>query len=118
MCATYRKIKGGCSSHQIRNVVVEELLLTAIREMSDFTKNYETEFVELLTKKSKSETEKGLRDNKRELEQSKTRITKLDKIIQKLYEDNVEGKISDERFKKLSDTYEIEIGRASCRERV
>lgn len=108
VCATYRKIKGGCSSHQIRNVVVEELLLTAIKEMTAFAKNYEVEFVELLTKKSKSETEKGLRDNKRELEQSKTRITKLDQIIQKLYEDNVEGKISDERFKKLSETYEIE----------
>lgn len=40
---------------------------------------------------------------KRELEQSQTRISKLDEIIQRLYEDNIEGKISDERFAKMSE---------------
>ena len=37
-----------------------------------------------------------------------SRIAKLDSLIQKLYEDNVEGKISDERFMKLTQTYELE----------
>lgn len=62
----------------------------------------------MIAKKSKAETDKELREAKRELEQSKARIRKLDDIIQKLYEDNVDGKISDERFKKLSETYEAE----------
>ena len=57
---------------------------------------------------SKAETEKTLRDEKRELEQAQTRIHKLDTIIQRLYEDNVEGKISDERFAKMSESYEAE----------
>ena len=108
VCATYRKIKGGCTSHQIRNVVVEELLLDSIRSITTFAKDHEDEFLQMLTKKNKSETEKSLRDNKRELEQSKARISKLDQIIQRLYEDNVEGKISDERFTKMSDSYEVE----------
>lgn len=36
------------------------------------------------------------------------RIAKLDMLIQKIYEDNVEGKISDERFAKMSASYEVE----------
>lgn len=47
-------------------------------------------------------------DGKRELEQAQARIQKLDEIIQRLYEDNVEGKISDERFVKMSASYEEE----------
>ena len=108
VCATYRKIKGGCSSHQIRNVVVEELLLDGIRKVTAFARNYEQEFVELVTKKTRTELDKSLRDCKRELEQSQARIKKLDEIIQKLYEDNIEGKISDERFAKMSANYEAE----------
>jgi site-specific DNA recombinase len=45
VCATYRKVKGGCSSHQIRNVVVEELLLDGIRQITAFARAHEDEFV-------------------------------------------------------------------------
>ena len=109
VCATYRK-KGKeiCSSHQIRNVVIEDFLLTGIREITGYVQSHENEFVEMITKKSKAEADRGLREAKRELEQSKARIRKLDDIIKKLYEDNVEGKISDERFMKLSENYESE----------
>ena len=49
-----------------------------------------------------------LRSSNRELAQAEERIGKLDGLIQRLYEDNVEGKISDERFAKLSASYEAE----------
>lgn len=49
-----------------------------------------------------------MRDCKRELEQSQARISKFDEIIQRLYEDNIEGKISDERFAKMTANYEAE----------
>ena len=108
VCATYRKIKGGCSSHQIRNVVVEELLLDGIRRVTAFARNFEEEFVEMVTKKTRSELDKSMRDSRRELEQAQARIAKLDEIIQRLYEDNIEGKISDERFAKMTANYEAE----------
>jgi site-specific DNA recombinase len=108
VCATYRKIKGGCSSHQIRNVVVEELLLDGIRRVTAFARNFEEEFVEMVTKKTRSELDKSMRDSKRELEQAQARIAKLDEIIQRLYEDNIGGKISDERFAKMTANYEAE----------
>lgn len=108
VCATYRKIKGGCSSHQIRNVVVEELLLDGIRRVTAFARDCEEEFVEMVTKKTRSELDKSMRDSRRELEQAQARIAKLDEIIQRLYEDNIEGKISDERFTKMTANYEAE----------
>ncbi len=108
VCATYRKIKGGCSSHQIRNVVVEELLLDGIRRITAFARDHEDEFVEMVTKKTRIKLDKSMRDGKRELEQSQARIKKLDEIIQRLYEDNIEGKISDERFAKMTANYEAE----------
>jgi len=62
----------------------------------------------MLANKSQAEINKSQRDNKRELDQANKRMVKLDTIIQKLYEDNVEGKISDERFMKMSASYEEE----------
>lgn len=108
VCATYRKIKGGCSSHQIRNVVVEELLLDGIKQITAFATKHESEFVQMVTKKTQAELNRSLRDSKKELELAQARITKLDIIIQRLYEDNIEGKISDERFTKMSTNYEDE----------
>ena len=108
VCATYRKIKGGCSSHQIRNAIVEELLLDGIRRVTAFARDCEDEFVEMVTKKTRSELDKSMRDSRRESEQAQARIAKLDEIIQRLYEDNIEGKISDERFAKMTANYEAE----------
>jgi len=108
VCATYRKQKGKCSSHQIRNVVIEQLLLDDIRRVTSYAREHEDEFVRLVTQKSKQETEHNLRESKKELEAAKERVTKLDGIIQRLYEDNIEGKVSDERFAKLTATYEAE----------
>lgn len=108
VCATYRKQKGKCSSHQIRNVVIEQLLLEDIRRVTSYAREHEDEFVRLVTQKSKQETERNLRESKKELEAAKARVSKLDGIIQRLYEDNIEGKVSDERFAKLTATYEAE----------
>lgn len=113
--STYRKVKGGCSSHQIRNIVIEQLLLADIQRVTAFARNHEDEFLQLVTDLSEKELNKTTKDNRKELEQANQRIAKLDSIIQKLYEDNVEGKISDERFIKLSSNYETEQSQLSAR---
>lgn len=116
VCATYRKKgKDVCPSHQIRNSEIEKHLLAGIREITGYVQAHEDEFVEMITKKSRAEVDKSLRDGKRELEQSQARIHKLDEIIQRLYEDNIEGKISDERFAKMSENYEAEQKTLECR---
>ena len=84
------------------------MLLDGIRRVTAYARENENEFVEMVTKKTRTELDKSMRDGKRELEQSQARIKKLDDIIQRLYEDNIEGKISDERFAKMTTNYEAE----------
>ena len=109
VCANYRKkTKAACSSHQIRNVVIERLLLEDLRRVTAFAKNHEEEFVRLVTDSASRSLNREMKDNRKEYEQSQARIAALDKIIQRLYEDNVTGRISDERFARMSATYEAE----------
>lgn len=109
VCATYRK-KGKhiCTSHQIRNVVIEQLLLEDIQRITAYARENEAEFIDMVTQSKTKEIDRSLRESRREYEQAKARIAKLDTIVQKLYEDNLEGKISDERFMRMSSTYEAE----------
>lgn len=104
VCATYRKVKGGCSSHQIHNVQVEEILLRELHRIIAYAREHESEFIELVTKQSENDLNRRLRDSHKELEQAKSRIAKLDTIVQRLYEDNCDGKSSDERFARMSAT--------------
>lgn len=108
VCATYRKVKGGCSSHQIRNVVVEQLVAEDLRKVLAFAKEREAEFIRIVTNNSEKELAKELRLSQKEYDQSRTRIAAIDKIIQKLYEDKVLGNITEERFHKMSTDYEAE----------
>lgn len=109
VCATYRKRgKHNCTSHQIKNVDIEKALLYMIQQVTAFARDYENEFIELVTKNSNKELERKIRESKKELEQSHARVSKIDLLIQRLYEDNVEGKISDEQFIKMTSSYEKE----------
>ena len=108
VCATYRKIKGGCTSHQIHNVQVEKILLRELRHITAYAREHEADFVQLVTRQSEKELNRQLRASNRELTQAEARIEKLDVIMQRLYEDIVEGKISDERYARMSASYEAE----------
>ena len=79
---------------------MEEILLREIRKNTSFAKEHEDEFVDLALKKKTCELNQVLRSQKKDLEDSKNRVVKLDSIVQNLYEDNLEGKISDQRFEK------------------
>lgn len=116
VCATYRKKgKSVCPSHQIRNSVIEQLLLEDLQRVTAYARNHEDEFLRLVTRNSEKALDRELRDCRKEYEQAKARITKLDTLIQRIYEDNVEGKISDDRFAKLSGNYETEQAQLQSR---
>ncbi len=122
MCSTYRKKKGGCSYHKIRNVVVEQLLMQQIQAVTAFAREPEDDFVALIAQKSEKELDRQIRDSRKELDQPKARIAKLDTIIQRLYDDNLEGNISDDGFYKMSVAYEEEqnqlVEKVSALERI
>ena len=115
VCSSYRKHKGMCTPHQIHNVQVEAILLSELKRITAYARAHESEFVELVTKQNEKELSRLMRDSNRELAQAKERIGKLDTIVQRLYEDNVDGKISDERFTRMSATYEAEQKRLEAR---
>ena len=116
VCATYRKKgKSVCPSHQIRNSVIEQLLLEDLQRVTAYARNHEDEFLRLVTRNSEKALDRELRDCRKEYEQAKARIAKLDTLIQRIYEDNVEGKISDDRFAKLSGNYEPEQAQLQSR---
>ena len=104
----WRSVPGGCTSHQIHNVQVEKILLRELRRITAYAHEHEDDFVQLVTRQSEKELNRQLRDSNRELAQAEARIQKLDVIMQRLYEDNVDGKISDERFARMAKTYEDE----------
>jgi site-specific DNA recombinase len=85
VCATYRK-KGKhiCTSHQIRNVEIEKVLIYMIQQVTTFARDNEAEFIELVTKSNAKSVEREIRESRKEYEQSKARINKLDTIIQRL----------------------------------
>ena len=89
-------------------MVLEEIVLHDLNRVLSFASNHEKEFIELVTSSTQAELDKTARQAKREYESAMARINKLDSIIQKLYEDNLEGKISDERFQKMTESYELE----------
>ena len=87
---------------------LEKLVLADLQRVFGTAKENEAEFFGLLQTNVSDEIKKVLSIKTIERDEGARRIKKLDKIIQRLYEDNVRGKITDERFKKLSKTYEEE----------
>ena len=109
-CSEYNKGKRKTctSTHYIRVDFLEQIVLAEIRRLTRFACKHEDEFTTAVADYSKKvmETEQRIRQN--ELKSLIARDKELDVLFQKIYEDNVSGKISDERFAKLSAKYETE----------
>ena len=108
VCSNYRSDTHNCSMHYIRNVVVEQLVLENLREVVSYVKAYEDEFVQMVMDADMKQKSKELAKKKRVLSDKEKRYIQLDSLFQRIYEDNVSGKLSDERFTKLSQGYEAE----------
>ena len=115
-CSTYRKRQGLCSAHQIRIKIIDEIVLEDIKRHIEFAKEHEDEFMKLVSSESTANITKSLNLLNKELNASKARIEKLDSIIQNLYEDKISGVVSEERFKKMNENYELE--QASLKEKI
>lgn len=107
-CANYKSGRGSCQIHFIRNVVLEKIVLEAINSLADFVRCYEPVFLYLMAQKDilskRTETSK-LRTA---IENEKRRIQDLDKLIERIYEDQVLGNISAECYARMSVNYENE----------
>lgn len=108
MCSSYSKNPDTCTSHYIGERTLTNLVLESMRRVFLNIQAFEKEFVRKQVESYDSDKKKELTAKRRELEKAKKRIAEIDKLIQRIYEDNVIGKLSDERFATLSNTYETE----------
>ena len=106
-CSTYSATKS-CSAHFIRTAVLKNVVLNEINYLLDTVREDEDKFIQKAMEDSAANHLEDLKKAKKAINKSEKRIDELDKIIAKLYEDNVLGKISDERFSTMSKGYEDE----------
>lgn len=108
-CATYRKKKKGlCSCHRILVSDLETIVKEDLQKVCEYVFLHEKEFTDEYLSGSKRETVKFQAKTKAELKRLSERQEEIGKIIRKLYEDNVNGRITDERFDFLAKSYEDE----------
>ena len=107
-CSQYKEKRGTCTIHYIRDVVLKEMVLETIRRVAKYVTEYEPVFLYLFAKKNTIGRATTIRNMKSKIEKSKQRIKELDKLIERIYEDNVLGKISDDRFYRMSAKFEKE----------
>ena len=108
ICSSYSKNPDTCTSHYIGERTLTSLVLESMRRVFLNIQAFEKEFVRKQLESYDADKKKELTSKRRELEKAKKRIAEIDKLIQRIYEDNVKGKLSDERFETLSNTYEAE----------
>lgn len=108
VCGTYKRRRGECSAHYIRSTVLETLVLDNLQKVIAYVRDYENDFVQQVTENKAAEQMQMLSVSKRQMEQQMRRIAEIDNIIKRLYEDNLNGKLSDSRFSKMSANYEQE----------
>ena len=97
-----------CGAHFIRAVVLEELVWAHIKMIISYVTCHEAHFRAVMEQRMKLTSEDAVQLRKKRLKKAEKRIKELDQMFIRLYEDNVKGCISDERFSMMSGAYEDE----------
>lgn len=108
-CSGYRKPIDGCENpHYIQKSALIEIVSGKLRQTIQEIHFDQEAFLKKLEQQSQAQFSKNNKRQRQQLQKDEHRSKEIDSIIQKLYEDNLLGKISDERFVKLSQSYEEE----------
>ena len=105
-----------CSAtHYIRLDFLEQVVLYEVNRLAAFANEYEHDFVKAMLGRSAKVAENDRARKQRELNSLLARDKELDMLFERLYEDNVAGKIDDARFARMSKRYEQEQGEISAK---
>ena len=108
-CSNYKGNRGTCgSTHYVRVDFLEQVVLGEIRRLTKYAGLYEDDFLKEVIGHSRQAEETERRLNEKELKSLLARDDELDGLFERIYEDNVSGKLSDDRFAKMSRRYEEE----------
>ena len=109
-CSNYKGNRGGTceSTHYIRVDFLEQVVLGEIRRLTKFATVYEDQFAEAVMQLSVQNAEADREAQQKNLWAMEARDRELDKLFERIYEDNVSGKLTDERFARMSERYDAE----------
>lgn len=107
-CSNSRGSDSPCSAHFIRAIVLERLVWNYTQRVIELVLRYEAHFRAIMEEKMQTESKAILKTKQKQLEKAEKRIQELDRLFVRTYEDNVSGKLSDERFAAMSQGYEEE----------
>ena len=108
-CSNYKGNRGTCgSTHYVRADFLEQVVLGEIRRLTKYAGLYEDDFLKEVIGHSRQAEETERRLKEKELKSLLARDDELDGLFERIYEDNVSGKLSDDRFAKMSRRYEEE----------
>ena len=107
-CSNSRGKDSPCTAHYIRVIVLERLVWHYTQRVINLVLRYEAHFRAVIEQKLQTESAAILKTKRKRLEKAEKRIQELDRLFVRTYEDNVAGKLSDERFATMSRGYEEE----------
>jgi hypothetical protein len=112
-CSEYRKntqyqSERLCTCHYISESALTDIVLDSMRKVLSFASKHEREFARMVMEKGEAEQKREITAKKRLLAQKRARVDELDTLFDRVYEDHVAGKLSDERYTRMSDKYEKE----------
>jgi len=109
-CARYKgnSRNKDCTQHYIREDALYQLMLRQLQHFLSYLQQFERVFVRRQIDTTLAERKFELSAKQKQIEKDEKRMKELDRLFRKIYEDNVGGKLNDERFYKLSDGYEAE----------
>ena len=108
VCSNYKSGRGSCSCHFILSTTVEKIVSEAISDLCTFVRCHESVFMEIMEKRQNGIKNASLQKMKKAVSDAEKRIAEIDRMMIRIYEDNVNGKISDDRFLAMRDQYEAE----------
>lgn len=118
-CQNYNNGRGGCNAtHYIRLDFLEQVVLQEINRLTEFASRYEDDFMRAMIGHTMQAAETERSYKRRELDKLTVRDKELDTLFERIYEDNLAGKLSDERFARMSKSYEQEQGEIGKRIKV
>ena len=107
-CSQYKGNTGSCTVHFIREETLRKIVLNQIFDITAMMYDNADKFFDAVARQKIDEQAKEIQNKKKQMAKFQKRITELDKIFKRIYEDDITGAISHERFLKLSAEYESE----------
>ncbi len=107
-CSLHKKNREKCGGHFIRVKVLEQLVLKHMQMVMGYILRHEDYFRTVMEHQMKLESAEKLQIIRKQLNRDEKRITELKRLFIKIYEDNASGRLNDERFDMLSQSYEAE----------